>query len=740
MLNVTGNLLLIAVDGGSITVAEAGMVTVGSVTFQTSGTVLIAEDDGMLVAGSSTAGSLTLISSTQVSNAPFSSVVVDQNALLRAPNIELGYSLGDSIHFGSLTLDSTGTVRIIEDSGLNLTGTSTVAVLAELTATGTNPDLTITDTLQTTSGTLLLKANRDILFAASAQVLSNSGPVTLTADATATGNFASGAISMLDGAVLNAGSGLVVMTAPGNISVSSVASTSEVRITSAQGGILDNGDEHVDLIGGSFALRSLLGIGSTNALETSVSTLAWLNSGAGEVRIEETDGLTVGPVNGLTSASSTGAVSLSTGSGLVYAMDTIQASLLSLSRGSSAAGEDITVNNGVTVRTTTGNLVFQAADRIVVIENATVRANSTEVILRSGLGDSDSNGGMQLDGTIQATAVDGRVTLSIHDQQPVTQNATTGAILTTNLRLMSNSAATASFALLAASRNDVDVLAANTSGAVTYRDIDDLTIGSIAASSGIAAMNGISTVNSVSEGAAVSVIVSGALTANQPIRTSPTAGPGSLNVGTVVLQSLNSTMSLTDNADIFADGPVTLTAAAGIQTAGEVTTSNDNVLYASAVILTGAVSIDTGSGGGDITFDQTVNGGHDLTLTAGTGNIDFNAAVGLTDRIAQLRIVSVTNAMFDAALLVQKFLQNAGSGTTTFTGVLNTDSADGVDITGTNLRVISGITTTGNGQVLVVLSGSTPNGMAVFENGRTRTRMGLFPSRHREDSEPVAIF
>jgi hypothetical protein len=130
-----------------------------------------------------------------------------------------------------------------------------------------------------------------------------------------------------------------------------------------------------------------------------------------------------------------------------------------------------------------------------------------------------------------------------------------------------------------------------------------------------------------------------------------------------------------------------------------------------------AVSIDTGSGAGNITFDQTVDGSHDLTLTAGTGNIDFNGAVGTTGRLGQLRIVSVADATFDAALSVQKFLQDAGSGTTTFTGVLNTDSADGVDITGNKLRVVAGITTTGNGKVLVVLSGSTPNGMAVFENG-----------------------
>jgi hypothetical protein len=162
---------------------------------------------------------------------------------------------------------------------------------------------------------------------------------------------------------------------------------------------------------------------------------------------------------------------------------------------------------------------------------------------------------------------------------------------------------------------------------------------------------------------------------------------------------------------------VTLTAAFGIQTAGEITTSNDDVSFASAVTLTGSVFIDTDSGAGTITFDQTVNGSEDLTLTAGTGDIQFRQNAGLSTRLNQIRIVSVRNATFDAAVFAQNFLQNAGSGTTTFTGILNTSASDGVDLIATDLRVVAGITTTGNGKVLVVLSGSTPNGMAVFENG-----------------------
>jgi hypothetical protein len=220
---------------------------------------------------------------------------------------------------------------------------------------------------------------------------------------------------------------------------------------------------------------------------------------------------------------------------------------------------------------------------------------------------------------------------------------------------------------------------------VTFRDRDDLTIGSIAGSSGIPSMAGINTVNGISEGAPISIIVSGALVANQPIRTSPTSGAGSSNLGTVTLQSLASTLSLTDNADVTADGAVSLTAATGISTAAEISTSNDAVTFNSDVFLTGAVEITNAAGSADITFHGTVNGTADLTLTAGTGDIDFNQSVGQTSRLGQLRIVSVADLTFDSAVAAQNFVQVAGSGTTTFTGRLSTTIAAGVNLTGTNL-------------------------------------------------------
>ncbi|MGV2341180.1 MAG UNVERIFIED_CONTAM: hypothetical protein LVR18_46735 [Planctomycetaceae bacterium] len=371
--------------------------------------------------------------------------------------------------------------------------------------------------------------------------------------------------------------------------------------------------------------------------------------------------------------------------------------------------DSIAVLNSATVTSTAANIVFEAEDNINLSSGTVLTTSLTEIILRSGHNSTDGTGGMTLDGTLRALTAGQFVTLDLNDEAGATQSVSTGAILATNLRLLSNATDTASFTLLAGTRNDVDVLSALTSGAVLFSDLDDLTIGSIASSSGIAAMAGISTVNGVSEGAAVAVTSNTALTANQPIRTSPANAAGSLNLGTVTLTSTTSTMTITDNADIYADGAVSMTAASGILTAGEVTTSDDNVTYNSVVTLTGSVAIDTGLGVGTITFDKTVNGSEDLTLTAGTGNIDFNQSVGQTTRLDQLQIVSVTDATFDAAVSAQNVLQNAGSGTTTFVGLLDTTLPAGVNLTGTNLHVVTGINTVGTGVVTIDLLGDSPD-------------------------------
>ena len=175
------------------------------------------------------------------------------------------------------------------------------------------------------------------------------------------------------------------------------------------------------------------------------------------------------------------------------------------------------------------------------------------------------------------------------------------------------------------------------------------------------------------------------------------------NNGTVTVnESGHATLAVA--GDIISDGAVSLTAAGGISTAGDVTTSNDNVTYVSATTLTGPVAVNTGSGSGNIAFNSTVDGGQNLTLTAGTGNVTFADAVGGASRLGDLQITSAADVTAKA-ISASTLTQAAGTGTTTLNGVVNTNAAGGVSLTGTNLVVNNGITTTNNGTVTVNESG-----------------------------------
>ncbi|MBL8816362.1 MAG: S-layer family protein [Planctomyces sp.] len=216
------------------------------------------------------------------------------------------------------------------------------------------------------------------------------------------------------------------------------------------------------------------------------------------------------------------------------------------------------------------------------------------------------------------------------------------------------------------------------------------------AGSGLTTLNGVVNTNT-----AAGVSLSGTnLAINNSIVTA-SAGGVTINV--------SGTTTIAAAGDIDSDGAVSITATGGISSAGDVDTTNDNVTYESPLILTGDVDINTGAGGGTVAFNNTVNGtaagSEDLTITAGTGNVTFVGAVGGTVRLGVVTINSATNVTA-AGLTVASLNQVAGSGLTTLGGAVNTNTAAGVSLTGTNLALNNSITTTANGPVTLNMSGT----------------------------------
>ncbi|MBF0339339.1 MAG: filamentous hemagglutinin N-terminal domain-containing protein [Magnetococcales bacterium] len=106
-----------------------------------------------------------------------------------------------------------------------------------------------------------------------------------------------------------------------------------------------------------------------------------------------------------------------------------------------------------------------------------------------------------------------------------------------------------------------------------------------------------------------------------------------------------------------------------------------------------------------INFNGTVNGSQSLTLTAGGGNVTFAADAGGTARLGDLTIISAQNVT-TAGIKAATVTQNAGTGTTTFNGIVDADST--VSIT-TNNDVTFGSPMTMKGPLSVKTSGGGGN-------------------------------
>ncbi|MCX7168588.1 MAG: hypothetical protein NTV11_20265, partial [Rhodocyclales bacterium] len=123
------------------------------------------------------------------------------------------------------------------------------------------------------------------------------------------------------------------------------------------------------------------------------------------------------------------------------------------------------------------------------------------------------------------------------------------------------------------------------------------------------------------------------------------------------------------------------------------------------------------AGGGHIVVTGSTNGtalggAESLTVEAGTGNVTFTGAVGNATSLGAITIASAGNLGFAGSVSAASLTQTAGTGTTTLNGAVNTNGVAGVNLSGTNLVVNAGITTTGGGAVTINESGTVTTAAA----------------------------
>jgi hypothetical protein len=198
----------------------------------------------------------------------------------------------------------------------------------------------------------------------------------------------------------------------------------------------------------------------------------------------------------------------------------------------------------------------------------------------------------------------------------------------------------------------------------------------------------------------VNLITAGALTLNGAISTT---GGGTLTFTNAGLLSLN--------ADITADGTVIQNGAGSVSFGGtglrSIMTTSDDVNFLRAATLNNPLSVSTagaGTGGGDVTFQGTLDGGQNLTLAVTGSDVLFTGAVGGLTRLGAVQISSARNVT-EAGGITAASVQGTASGITALSGAVDTNAAAGINLTSATTTVNGGISTANGGTVTFSNSG-----------------------------------
>ena len=90
----------------------------------------------------------------------------------------------------------------------------------------------------------------------------------------------------------------------------------------------------------------------------------------------------------------------------------------------------------------------------------------------------------------------------------------------------------------------------------------------------------------------------------------------------------NGILRLTSGADIQLDNAFLQQGIGPVELAGKITTLGENITFTRPVTLIGNASLNTGTGPGNILFNNIIDGGHILTMSAGSGDIELVEKIG----------------------------------------------------------------------------------------------------------------
>ena len=580
-------------------------------------------------------------------------------------NVNNSFASGGTTAFtnsGVLTKNATG----------NITSTGTFSTTGDVNLaaniTTTNTDLTIggnlviaqaaTPTLSTGAGAgnILVSGTTNGTAAGAAEsltVLAGLGNVTFTgnvgnnADAvqlealtvtSAATTLFSGTIDLANALTQSAGSGTTTLT--GAVSAGPVNLTANTGIVVSStlavtgGTALTLTSDSIDLNGGA---NSVTGTGTVLLQPTTNATSIAVGSGAGTLQLSAADIAALANTHAsLTIGRAAGTHAIEIGTVTFTSPTTIQAS--GGGGGSMLVSGPVITNNNATLTLNTG-----AA--------GTVTINAAGDIGADGAVSITGGGGISTAGDITTTADNitfvSPTTLTGGGTVAINTAGTGGGTgdITFQSTLTGTTIGAENLNLTAGTSNILFT------GAVGATRLGAVTVNSAANVTETAGLTAASVVQSAGTG---TTLLTGAVNTNTATGVTLTTNNITQNgtittTGNGVVTFTNAgLLTIAAAGDMNLDGAFTQNGAGVVSTAGDITTTNDNVSFLRAVTLTGGSVLSAGSG--NITFSNTLDGGFNLTANS-TANTTFTGAVGNSAPLASLTTNALGDTFVDGGLV-----------------------------------------------------------------------------------------
>ncbi len=656
---VAGNAALADAGGAGITLGDnVGDTTdFGTLTFNSTGAVSIAEDSATELSGASSAGSVTLDSGGALTNAASASLAVTGNAGLTGTSITLGDQAGDTMNFGSLTLNSGGTAEVEEDSATVLSGTGTVNALilsstgsitddgtANLTVTNnaalSGTSITLDDTYDfgplsfTSGGAVLINDNSATVLSGTSSAnsldLTSSGSITDdgTANLTVTNNAAlTGTSITLDDTYAF---GSLTFTSGGAVAITEADATELSGASTADSLDLNSGGALTDAGGASLGVTNNATLTGTSITLDGTNDFGSLTfNSAGAVAISENS-------NTVLSGTSTADTLNLTSNGSIADDGTADVTVTGLAEFADAGGAGITLDDTYNF----GTLRFTSTGPVTIAENSNTVLAGTSTAGSLNLDSASSisnNAGASLTVTNNADFADaGGAGITLGTQAGDTMNFGSLTFTSTGTVTVEEDSA-----MELAGSSAADTLTLTSIGAMTDAGGSDTTVtGATVLTAGAGnditldeAGNDFDTVQVVS-GDNVSIQDTNALVVAGITATSEVT----LQTGAALTQTAGITGT---GLELLGAGPATLDGANDVDTlAGNVTgdviyndTDDIAVGTVNTVGLTSGGSIDLDAGGPFTGTDRTVAGGAGTTLTIDAVGITLGAGGAGTETV-----------------------------------------------------------------------------------------------------------